>query len=378
MTIMKKLLAVFMLILIASICLAYTIGYEDILQIKSVSVPEINGEYIVSPDGFISVPYAGRVQVYGKTEAQVIKDLQDMLSDRIKYPEVYVNLTKTTHEVVFVTGFIKNAGSVVINNDTTLATIVAERGDIPVADKTSIIGNIYISIKSIDGAKKELRYEDIMDIDYTPRNGDIINFEIKDKVNVNVVGKVNIPGKYILSSDNNSIMSAIVLAGGFTSDADYSQVTLYNAEGKGETIDLSDFINGTADVTLAKVTDNSTIVVPELISGVTVLGWVNKQGKQTYRPDQTIYLSDVIAEAGGGVRNKARFKEVYVLRNVNGELTKTAYNFNDYKNKGDITGNPIIKNGDVIYMPCTLEIDWATVISSIRGLVGVGRDINNF
>ena len=375
---MKKLILILGLILIASICLAYTIGYEDVLQIKSVSAPEINGEYIVSPDGYISIPYAGRIFVYGKTEAQTTKDIENLLSDRIKYPEVYVNLTKTTNDVVFVTGFIKNAGSVIINNDTTLATIVAERGDLPVSDKTTIVGNVYITIKSLDGTKKELSYEEIMDVDYTPKNGDIINFEIRDKINVNVVGKVNIPGKYILSKDNDSIMSAIVLAGGFAPEADYSQVTLYNADGKGETVDLSDFINGISETALVKVTDNSTIVVPELIAGVTVLGWVNNQGKQTYRPDQTIYLADVIANAGGGVRNKARFKEVYVLRNVNGELTKTSYNFNDYKNKGDITGNPIIKNGDVVYMPCTLEIDWAVVISSIRGLVGLGKDVNNF
>ena len=375
---MKKLLSVLLLVLVASICFSYTIGYDDNLRIKSVSVPDINGDYIVSPDGFISVPYAGRIQVYGLTEAELTQKLQDILAERIKYPEVYVNLTKTTKNVVFVTGYIRNPGSVVINKDTTLATIVAERGDIPAADKTTVIGNIFITIKSIDGTKRELPYESIMDFDYTPQNGDIVNFEIRDKINVNVVGKVNMPGKYALSKNNDSIMSAIVLAGGFTSNADYSQVTLYNADGKGQTVDLSDFLSGVSETALTKLTDNCTVVVPELIAGVTVLGWVNKQGKQTYRPDQTIYLADVIAEAGGGVRNKARYNEVYVLRNVNGELTKTAYNFNAYKNKGDITGNPIIKNGDVVYMPCTLEVDWPQVLSIIRGLVGLGRDINDF
>lgn len=374
--IMKKLLFVFVLIIWAGLCFAYNVGSRDELQITSTNVPEINGTYTVTPDGFITVQYAGRIKVEGKTVDKITNIITNILKKRINNPEIYINLAETRNSMVYVTGFISNPGAVRISNTTRLSNIIAQVGDIKITGKNNAAEeDIVFIIKSIDGKKAEIPYSNLIDCDYKFQNGDVINVELANQVTVNVLGKVNAPGRYTLSSKNNSIMGAVVAAGGFTDDADYGSVKMYDITGKGSTQDLSNLIDNNDSESNIALADNTTIIVPELIESVTVLGWVSKQGKQIYKPNHTIYLADVIANAGGGIRNKARFNEVYVLRNVNGEVTKTAYNFNNFQKKGDITGNPIIKRGDVVFMPCTTAIDWSEVMSAIRGVVGIGRDI---
>lgn len=375
---MKKLLFVFFLLIWAGLCFAYNVGSRDILQITSTNVPEINGSYTVTPDGYITVQYAGRILVEGKTVDVITADIIKILSNRINNPEIYINLAEAKNSVVYVTGFVENPGSVVIGSTTKLSNIIAQVGGIKISGKnTADDEDVIFIIKSLEGKKTEVPYNNLIDCNYNFQNGDVINVEFAKQVTVNILGKVNTPGRYTLSSKNNTIMGAIVAAGGFSDSADYSAVKMYDITGKGSTHDLSDLIdnnNSESNITLA---DNITIIVPELIESVTVLGWVSKQGKQIYKPNHTIYLADVIANAGGGIRNKARYNEVYVLRTVNGEVTKTAYNFNNFQKKGDITGNPIIKRGDVVFMPCTTAIDWTEVLSVVRGVIGIGRDINN-
>ncbi|MBQ0106069.1 MAG: SLBB domain-containing protein [Armatimonadetes bacterium] len=375
---MKKIFSVLALLLIAGLCYCYNLGAGDVLPITSVNVPEINGNYIVSPDGFITVQYAGMVLAQDKSVEEITVAIKDQLKSRIKNPEIYINIVNAKNSVVFVTGWVKNPGSVNINKSTKLLGVISQVGGINYKESDTAINNdIVFIIKSQDGTKTEVLYKDLIDCDYQLKNGDIISADIKGKINVNVVGKVNTPGRYTLTDKNNTIMGAIVAAGGFTADADYSQVKIYSLDANSRIEDLSGYMDGTVAEPESKIEDNVTIIVPELIAGVTVIGWVNSQGKQTYRPNEKVYLADVIANAGGGVRNKARFNEVYVLRNVNGELTKTSYNFNNFQKKGDIAGNPEIKFGDVVFMPCTTAIDWSVVVSSIRGLISLGKDIKD-
>lgn len=376
---MKKIYLILSLLIIASISFAYQIGPGDHLQITSINLPEINGDYIVSPDGYITIPYAGILSVDKKEVADVTKEISDKLSVRIKTPEVYISVTDANNATVFVTGLVKKPGSVVISSNSKLSSVIAQVGDISINEKNSAVNdNVEFTIKSLDGSKTTVDYKDLIDCDYKLKNGDIIDADIKGKVNVNVTGQVNTPGRYTLSSENNTVMSAILQAGGFKDEADYSNIKVYDTEGKLKNIDLSKYVDGFENADDTELLTNSTIVIPKLFVGITVIGWVNSPGQQIYQPNQTIYLSDVIAKAGGGVRNKAKLANVAVLRMVNGELTRTCYNFVNYQQKGDITGNPILQKGDVVFMPASTAIQWDVVLSTVRGLIGLGRDISQF
>lgn len=373
---MKKFLMIVFLVILSSLAFAYNIGSGDIINITSPRNTELNSDYIVDHDGCITVQYAGRIKVQGKTVEEITDIIRKALSERINSPEIYISLKDSKNSVVFVTGMVKAPGSVNINANSNIATVIAQVGDVMLNEKSSISeDDLMFTVKSLDGTITEIKYNDLLKSNYILRNGDIINADIAGKINVSVMGKVNTPGRYQLSSKNSSVMGAIITAGGFADEADYSQVKVYDYQGNGQIADLSELIssnNGKSDI---EITQDCTIIVPQIIESVTCIGWVNKQGKQIYQPNETITLADVIANAGGGVRNRARYNEVYVLRTVNGELTKTAYNFNNFQKKGDITGNPIIKRGDVVFMPSSQAWDWETILSVLRNVINVSRDV---
>lgn len=312
-----------------------------------------------------------------KSVEVLYKDL--LTSDYIPKNGDIINVAAPS-DVVFVTGLVKNPGSVIIKRGWKLSNIITFAGDIAASTKDNmpVSDDIVFKITTLSGKSSEVLYKDLISNNYIPQNGDIIKAEINGKINVNVVGKVNLPGRYVLSNKNDSLMSAIVLAGGFTSDADYSKVTVFDIDGRGVSMSLSNLLDGSAKGEMYKIKDNSTIIVPELISGVTVLGWVNTPGKQIFKPDEVITLADVIARAGGGVKNKARYAQVAVISNVNGVVTRKTYDFNSYQKKGVATENPVVKNGDVVFVPASSSIDWSVVVSALSSLVTFGSNINNF
>jgi polysaccharide biosynthesis/export protein len=66
----------------------------------SVTIPD----QVVGTDGGISVPYAGRVHVAGRTPVQVQQAIQQALAERAIEPQVIVTITKSVSDAVTVSG----------------------------------------------------------------------------------------------------------------------------------------------------------------------------------------------------------------------------------------------------------------------------------
>ena len=88
----------------------YRIGPEDELFISVWKEPDLQRKVLVRPDGGISFPLAGDLQVAGKT----VKEVEQALTERIqKYiPEAVVTVTvdKVSGYTIFVLGKVKNPG----------------------------------------------------------------------------------------------------------------------------------------------------------------------------------------------------------------------------------------------------------------------------
>jgi polysaccharide biosynthesis/export protein len=67
---------------------------------RSVTIPE----QIVSRDGAISVPFAGRVQVAGRLPSEVQRTIEERLAEKAIEPQVIVTLTKSFSNSATVTG----------------------------------------------------------------------------------------------------------------------------------------------------------------------------------------------------------------------------------------------------------------------------------
>ena len=79
-----------------------------------------------------------------------------------------------------------------------------------------------------------------------------------------------------------------------------------------------------------------------------VLGKVSKQGAFPY--DGPLRVAQALALAGGFMEF-AKLEQIFVIREVNGELIYFPFNYADFVNRRQLTGNLILLPGDTIVVP---------------------------
>jgi len=79
-----------------------------------------------------------------------------------------------------------------------------------------------------------------------------------------------------------------------------------------------------------------------------VLGKVSQQGAFPY--DGPLRIAQALALAGG-FQEFAKLDQIFVIREVNGELIYFPFNYSDFVNRRQLTGNLILLPGDTIVVP---------------------------
>lgn len=82
----------------------FTFGPGDRLQVKVWKHEDLDGEIIVSPDGTITFPLVGQLQVAGRTYAEVKAALEEGLRPYYTDASVAVNVTQVNNQKVVVCG----------------------------------------------------------------------------------------------------------------------------------------------------------------------------------------------------------------------------------------------------------------------------------
>lgn len=82
------------------------IGHEDL----STSIGSPESKYIVRPDGKISFPLIGEVDITGMTVGQFTTTLENRLSEYLVKPKITVNIAQLGTTRVYVLGEVKNPG----------------------------------------------------------------------------------------------------------------------------------------------------------------------------------------------------------------------------------------------------------------------------
>lgn len=122
--------AVFALVLTAkSVWADEADGYKllpgDSLQISVWREEILDRELQVLPDGNITFPLAGRVQVEGLTTPQVEDVLSKKLAEYLAEPVVTVSVTAVGGNRVFIVGKAQNTGPVVMTAPTTISQLLS-------------------------------------------------------------------------------------------------------------------------------------------------------------------------------------------------------------------------------------------------------------
>ena len=144
---MKKSILVYTLLLsfLASVILPtaqaadYQLDYGDVLTISVWGFDELKADNLpISPDGKLSFPLAGEMDVKNLTTSQLTAKLTTSLSQYVKNPIVTVNLMKVRTTRVYVLGEVPKPGMFELTKDHTLLDAIGMSGYTAYAAKKKV------------------------------------------------------------------------------------------------------------------------------------------------------------------------------------------------------------------------------------------------
>jgi polysaccharide export outer membrane protein len=107
----------------------YAVGIDDVLDITILQPDKLMTSVTVAPDGSISFPYIGRVQVKGVTLPEIEQEIQTRLADGyMKYPVASVSLRESRSRKFFVYGEVTKPGPYAIEENTTVLRAISMAG----------------------------------------------------------------------------------------------------------------------------------------------------------------------------------------------------------------------------------------------------------
>jgi len=134
----------------------YTIGPSDVLAINVWKDAELTRTVTVRPDGKISLPLAGELEVSGLTALQVQRLIVQRLTEYISNPQVTVIVQEVKSQSYLVMGKVAKPGSYELGKPTTVLEAIAGAGGFLEFAKVS---RIYI-IRPKDGGPSETLHFD--------------------------------------------------------------------------------------------------------------------------------------------------------------------------------------------------------------------------
>lgn len=117
----------------------YTIGVADVLRVTVWKNADLSQTVIVDPDGFVSLPLLGNVNVAGLSTNQLGTLLTGKYASYVVTPQVTVSVVDIRSREVFVMGQVLKAGSYPLLAPITVLQLLAQAGGLtPYAKRKSI------------------------------------------------------------------------------------------------------------------------------------------------------------------------------------------------------------------------------------------------
>jgi polysaccharide export outer membrane protein len=134
----------------------YVIGPSDVLAVNVWKDTELSRTVPVRPDGKISLPLIGELQVSGLTALKVQRMVADRLKEFISNPEVTVIVQDVKSRTYVVLGKVAKPGSFELGKPTTVLEAIAVAGGFLDFAKTS---KIYIIRPASNGTSQTLHFD---------------------------------------------------------------------------------------------------------------------------------------------------------------------------------------------------------------------------
>lgn len=214
----------------------YRLGPGDRIQIRAIGSEECDGIYQLGPDGALSVPLLGPLQLSGLTREEALGQLKGKLDPLYKRPPlVNLDVVEYANNRVFVLGNVLRPGPVDLDGPGDLLQVLSEAGGLTQKDLHS--GTSYCSI--IRGREILFRVDlsallvgGNINLNLRLASNDVVYVPSIATPTVFVMGEVSRPGAIPIQTQL-CLSQALALAGGPAEDADLTRVYLVR-EGQDE------------------------------------------------------------------------------------------------------------------------------------------------
>lgn len=238
---------------------------------------------------------------------------------------------------------------------------ITVHGQPDLTTKTRVTADGYISfplldkvpVKGMTVQELEQKLKELLEKDYLVKAEVLVFIEEYHSRQVSVIGEVNTPGKYNMSTEKDlTLLEAIAMGGGFTKDADINRAKVMRLEnGEQKTIDIN-----VKDITERGLKDKDITLRPDDVVFVpksfffSVTGEVTSPGKFNMPTERDITLLEAIAMAGGFTKD-ADVNRTRIMRLENGEKITMPVKVKDITEKGEKEEDIVLKSDDIIFVP---------------------------
>jgi polysaccharide export outer membrane protein len=231
----------------------YIVGPNDVLAITVYDQPQLSGRYIVQPDGTLTFPLLGQVEVGGLSVQAIETVMRDRLArGYLKNPQVGVAVDQYRSQQILILGEVRQPGNLEFTGAMTVVEALARAGSTTErAGLTAVIvrtprGGVHDG-KTEQGDRS--KYSETIRVDLeglqagertqnvTLRGGDTIFIPRAESVFVS--GHVRSAGEYAIRQ-GMTVREVLTLAGGVTEVGSTRRIQIIRkVEGKERTIGAS-------------------------------------------------------------------------------------------------------------------------------------------
>lgn len=331
----------------------YRIAAGDVLEVTVQDHTDLSKVISVLPDGTISYPYVGELNVTGLTLKELTARLSAGLGKQIATPIILITIQKM-HEVitnqVVALGAIKTPGKHQIRDGYRILDLVIDSGGLSFPLETESAAIIRNGVENIKVDLQKVMSATDLKANLELKANDIIMFTAVEppKQEAQVLGEVNRPGTVPVTRDGGltGILNAV---GGLTARAALSQAQLTH-NGKTKQVDLHTLNTEGRIPADFVVAPGDTLFIPKNKTEFSVYGSVGHPGVQIYPEDKPLTVISALSIAGG-LSADANLKNVLLVHpTATGKSKVDVVNMDLLLKKGDLSKDLPLKPGDILYV----------------------------
>ena len=338
----------------------YAIGPEDVLRLFVWQNPDLSGETIVRPDGYISLPLIGEVQVSGLTVKALQSKLTAAYREFIASPQIAVIPERLNSRRIFFLGQIRGTeelakqGGLFLRGNNTLIENVAGVELLPDAD----LAEAFVTRKDVIipvNLERLIKGGDLsQNIRLQPGDTVVVPAATND---VLMLGALNKPGRYKLKQ-RDTLLSALAMAEGLAQNADLLQAYLAR-DGGILPINFKRLLESGDISQNLLLKDKDFVYVPDVNDNkIFVLGEAIRPG--VVRFNEEITIVEALAEVGD-VTDRGQRSRVLVIR---GNLQQPQIIEVDINQIVSGQQNPLpLQRNDIVYVTRSALGSWNRLLT---------------